>query len=359
MADLSAIEWTDATWNPVRGCTKVSPGCKHCYAETFSERFRGVKGHPYEQGFDPRLVPEALDIPLRWLRSRSIFVNSMSDLFGDFVPDSYIAAVFGIMSKTRRHRFQILTKRAKRLPKFFSYLDALAPSASAEWIATVAEAERLGGVPVGSRAAAGAAGQALAVHRAMTEALRGHTSRTARAAGDSLYVDWPLPNVWLGVSVEDRAHGLPRLDHLRQAPAALRFVSFEPLLEDLGDIDLTGIQWAIVGGESGHGARPCVLDWIRNIAAQCDAAQIPLFVKQIGARPLLSLETTGRMKTTPTGKRQLEMVGERLSITSRKGGNPEEWPADLAGRRAFPEYVHDLGTQGRPSIHGRGKGEAH
>ncbi|HYO56400.1 phage Gp37/Gp68 family protein [Archangium sp.] len=193
MSDHSRIEWTDATWNPVRGCTKISPGCKHCYAETFAERFRGVPGHPYSQGFDLRLVPEKLAEPLRWKSPRTIFVNSMSDLFHVGVPDDYIVAVARIMALANWHTFQVLTKRSER----------------------------------------------------MRDLLRG---KLVFAAG--------LPHIWWGVSVEDRRYGLPRVLHLRDAPARVRFLSVEPLLEELDQLNLDGIHWVIVGGESGAGARP-------------------------------------------------------------------------------------------------------
>src|SRR5262245_56262026 len=191
MSATSEIEWTDATWNPVRGCTKISPGCKHCYAETFTERFRGVPGHPYEQGFDLRLVPEKLAEPLRWTRPRLIFVNSMSDLFHQDVPDDYIQAVVRVMRRASWHTYQRMTERAERLCALL------------------------------------------------------HTT-LADAAQE--------PHIWWGVTVENRQHGLPRLEPLRQAPAQVRFLSLEPLLEDLGTLDLTGIHWVIVGGESGPGA---------------------------------------------------------------------------------------------------------
>ena len=176
MSDRSKIEWTDATWNPVRGCTKVSPGCAHCYAETFAERFRGVAGHPYEQGFDLRLVPHKLTEPLRWSSQRMIFVNSMSDLFHEGVSDEYIAAVVDVMVKANWHTYQVLTKRSSRM-------------------------------------------QALLQTKLLDAA--------------------KLPHIWWGVSVENRKHGLPRIEHLRQAPAQIRILSIEPLLEDLGRIDLT------------------------------------------------------------------------------------------------------------------------
>lgn len=219
MSSQSSIEWTDATWNPVRGCTKISPGCKHCYAETFAERFRGVKGHPYEQGFDLRLVPEKLAEPLRWRSPKMIFVNSMSDLFHDQVPDEYIVAVAKVMTAAKWHTFQVLTKRAKRLR------------------------------------------QLLGTHLAFAS---------------------NQPHIWWGVSVENKKHGLPRIDHLRSAPAAIRFLSVEPLLEDLGKLDLSNIDWVIAGGESGPGARPVNRNWLVSIRDQCFAAGVPFFFKQWG-----------------------------------------------------------------------------
>lgn len=221
MSDHSSIEWTDATWNPVRGCTKITSGCAHCYAETFAERFRGVPGHPYEQGFDVRLVPGKLDQPLEWRRSRRVFVNSMSDLFHEDVPDDYIVKVARVMQLANWHTYQVLTKRSERMR------DLLA-------------------------------------------------SKLAFAARE--------PHLWWGVSVENRAQGLPRVGHLRAAPASLRFLSVEPLLESLGPIDLTGIHWIIVGGESGHGARPVEESWIVEIRDQCRRAGVPFFFKQWGGR---------------------------------------------------------------------------
>jgi protein gp37 len=219
MSQNSAIEWTDATWNPVRGCTKISPGCTHCYAETFAERFRGVPGHPYEQGFDLRLIPSKLAEPLQWSSPKSIFVNSMSDLFHEEVPDAYIEQVVRVMQLANWHTYQVLTKREARL----------------------------------------------------RDLLRTKLSSAAS-----------LPNIWWGVSVEDRKHGVPRIAVLREAPAAVRFLSIEPLLEDLGELDLTGIGWVIVGGESGPGARPMEKAWVVSIREQCQAAQVPFFFKQWG-----------------------------------------------------------------------------
>lgn len=219
MSENSSIEWTDATWNPVRGCTKVSPGCKHCYAETFAERFRGVSGHPYEQGFDLRLVPEKLAEPLKWAARKTIFVNSMSDLFHEEVPDSYIEQVVRVMQIADWHTYQILTKRADRLRDMLC-----GPLASAA----------------------------------------------------------QLGHIWWGVSVENRRHGLPRVDRLREAPAAVRFLSIEPLLEHLGTITLAGIDWVIVGGESGWGARPMQPEWVVDIRDQCQVENVLFFFKQWG-----------------------------------------------------------------------------
>lgn len=219
MSAQSKIEWTDATWNPVRGCTKISPGCTHCYAETFAERFRGVPGHPFEHGFDLRLVPEKLGEPLRWSGSRRVFVNSMSDLFHDDVPVHYIAEVARVMRLADWHTYQVLTKRPER----------------------------------------------------MVSLLRGRLRSTAAK-----------PHIWWGVSVENRKHGLPRIELLRAAPVAVRFLSVEPLLEDLGRINLAGINWVIVGGESGPGARPMKPEWVRSIRDQCATAQVPFFFKQWG-----------------------------------------------------------------------------
>src|ERR1700720_3497745 len=219
MSANSKIEWTDATWNPVRGCTKISPGCLHCYAETFAERFRNVPGHPFEFGFDLRLVPEKLGDPIRWAASQMIFVNSMSDLFHEEVPDDYIVSVARVMAAANWHTYQVLTKRAERMQSLLK-------------------------------------------------------SKLRFAAAQ--------PHIWWGVSVENRKHGLPRLDLLRNSPAQVRFLSIEPLLEDLGPIDLKAISWAIVGGESGIGARPMDAQWVRNIRAQCRKANVAFFFKQWG-----------------------------------------------------------------------------
>ncbi len=210
----SNIEWTEATWNPTRGCDKISPGCKHCYAATFAERFRGVSGHPYERGFDLRLVPEKLDEPLRWRKPRTIFVNSMSDLFHQGVPDDYIQKVFDVMRRASWHTFQVLTKRSDRLAE----LDPVLPWA---------------------------------------------------------------PNIWMGVSVEsDEYRGC--VDDLRRTRAQVKFLSVEPLLGPLPALNLQGISWVIVGGESGPQARPMDPAWARDVRDQCVAAGVRFFFKQWG-----------------------------------------------------------------------------
>ena len=218
MADKSAIEWTEATWNPVTGCDQVSPGCAHCYAKTFAERWRGVKGHPYEQGFQLRLWPQRLDYPLRWKRPRMIFVNSMSDLFHERVPDEFIHKVFAVMEGANWHTFQVLTKRPERV------LDL----------------------------------------------------------ADSL--PWP-PNVWMGVSIENRRF-VHRADRLREIGAAVRFISAEPLLGPLEGLDLEGISWLIAGGESGPRHRRVDEDWIIDLRDRCLGDGVAFFFKQWGgARP--------------------------------------------------------------------------
>lgn len=203
----------------MRGCTKVSPGCAHCYAEVLAERFRGVPGHPYEQGFDLRLVPDKLLEPVRWRESRMIFVNSMSDLFHDDVPDDYIEAVATVMQRANWHTYQVLTKRSERLRRLL-----------ATKLKSAAQA----------------------------------------------------PHIWWGVSVENKRVGLPRLSDLQNTVARIRFLSVEPLLEDLGPIDLQEIDWVIVGGESGPRARPLKHDWVVSLQQQCSEQRVPFFFKQWG-----------------------------------------------------------------------------
>lgn len=214
----TAIEWTDATWNPVTGCTKISAGCDHCYAERFAERWRGTPGHPYENGFDLTLRSERLEQPLNWRQRRMIFVNSMSDLFHKKVPEGFIDQVFDTMERANQHIFQVLTKRSSLMRNYVNarYKDKLVPS-----------------------------------------------------------------HIWLGTSVEDGSKK-SRIKHLRDANASVRFLSIEPLIGAVGAMDLDGIHWVIVGGESGPGYRPMQIDWVREVKEQCEAAGVPFFFKQWG-----------------------------------------------------------------------------
>ncbi len=257
MSQDTKIEWTDVTWNPIRGCTRISPGCARCYAETFAERFRGVPGHPYERGFDLRRVPEKLLEPFRLAAPRMIFVNSMSDLFHKGVSDDDILAVARVMARADWHTYQILTKRSER----------------------------------------------------MRDLLR---TKLAFAAG--------LPHIWWGVSVEDRRHGLPRVGHLRDAPAGLRMLSVEPLLEDLGAIDLTGIGWVILGGESGPGARPLEESWIVAVRDSCRASGVPFFFKQWGgvrkARAGRTLQGSTCDEVPPRSARPIPILRDRRALIS-------------------------------------------
>ena len=220
MGAKSTIEWTDATWNPVTGCTKITRGCDNCYAERFAERWRGIPGHPYEQGFDLRQWPSRLDQPARWRKPRMIFVNSMSDLFHKRVDRRFIDKVFDTMETVDRHIYQVLTKRSSLMGNYLR-------------------------------------------RRYAASAAPGH--------------------IWCGASVEDQA-GSARIRHLRMAPATVRFLSIEPLLGPVGNIDLNGISWVIVGGESGPHARPMKLEWVRDIQDQCARADVPFFFKQWGGR---------------------------------------------------------------------------
>ncbi|QPC45041.1 phage Gp37/Gp68 family protein [Kaustia mangrovi] len=222
MAQKSEIEWTDATWNPMTGCTKVGPGCDNCYAERFAERWRGVDGHPYSQGFDLRLWPDRLEQPARWKRPRMIFVNSMSDLFHKEIPRDFIDRVFDAMERADWHVYQVLTKRSSLMRNYV--------------------AKRYAGRPVPT-------------------------------------------HIWLGVSVEDAAH-TSRICHLQDINSPARFISFEPLLGPIGMVDLEGIAWAIVGGESGPRARPMRSVWATQIRDICQRDGVAFFFKQWGgARP--------------------------------------------------------------------------
>jgi protein gp37 len=218
MADKSTIEWTNSTWNPITGCTKISTGCDFCYAERFSERFRGVAGHPFENGFDLTLRPERITQPLSWKKPRLVFVNSMSDLFHKEVPHTYIDRIFETMEAANWHIFQILTKRSSIMRRYVNqrYKNSKAPE-----------------------------------------------------------------HVWLGVSIEDQSKR-SRIAHLQQTAARIRFLSVEPLIGPPGDLNLRGIHWVIAGGESGPHARPMKPDWAVSVKNQCMAQKVPFFFKQWG-----------------------------------------------------------------------------
>ena len=266
MGEVSEIEWTDATWNPVTGCTKISAGCENCYAYTFAERFRGVRGHPYERGFDVQLRPDRLDLPLEWVHPKMIFVNSMSDLYHEKVPDEYISRVFSTMNRARQHVFQILTKRAKRL------LD-IAPA-----------------------------------------------------------VSW-TPNIWQGVSVESEAFQW-RIDALRKVGASIRFLSLEPLIGSVGQLDLRGIHWVIAGGESGPSARRMKVGWVTEIRDQCRKAGVPFFFKQFGT-----------LSSNPNPR----------DPTAKENGGPSKGGATLHGRLwrqlpASPRCRESITYGSRPAV---------
>lgn len=309
---MTSIEWTDVTWNPVRGCSRVSAGCQACYAEGVARRFAGP-GQPYEGlvrigkdgkpkaqwNGEVRFVAEHLADPLRWKKPRRVFVNSMSDLFHEALPFEQIAAVFGVMSSAPRHTFQVLTKRPERAQSFFDWLrhpGAADPHATCVWHAMAMTQWR----PAG------------AYDHEWPAPLGGGT--------------WPLPNVWLGVSVEDQRTADERIPVLLSLPAAVRWVSYEPAL---GPVDFSRfmwpvfLDWIVVGGESGPGARVCDLSWVRWTIEQCREAGTPAFVKQLGA--------------VPRGPR-VGAWNELLQLRHRKGGDMSEWPEDLRVRE-WPEVT--------------------
>ncbi|MDR7298247.1 protein gp37 [Pelomonas aquatica] len=215
MTTISRIEWTEQTWNPTVGCTKISPGCKNCYAETMARRLKAMGTPGYENGFELTQLPERLEDPLKRKKPTIYFVNSMSDLFHEGVPDAYIERVMDVVERTPHHTYQILTKRGARMARFFK------------------------------------------------------TRKVPR-------------NAWMGVSVEDKKYGVPRIDHLRKVPASIRFLSVEPLLQDVGELDLTDIHWVIVGGESGPKARPMQKAWALAVQQQCESQGVAFFFKQWG-----------------------------------------------------------------------------
>jgi protein gp37 len=319
MSASTAIEWTDATWNPVTGCTKVSPGCDHCYAATFAERFRGTPGHYFAGGFDVELRPAKLTLPLTWRRPRRVFVNSMSDLFHRSVPDEYIARVFVVMALAREHTFQVLTKRYARMRSLLG--------AGERWRDLLRDADSW------------ACGLDVAVPTERYLAVR------RWIYGTGIHTDpvEPLPNVWLGVSVENQRWADNRVPSLLRTPAAVRFLSCEPLL---GPVDLSrwlgiehydsfgwgeemfatlagrvgpagGLGWVIAGGESGPGARPMDPEWVRSLRDQCVAAGVPFLFKQWGGR------------TPKTGGRDLD------------GRTWNEFPTDVRGTAPLLPYTTD------------------
>ena len=296
MSTTSKIEWTGHTWNPVRGCSMAKGSeateCLNCYAARIAARgLPGMNspttGEPFAimRPAGPRwtgkveLIPHMLDVPMKRRKPTTWFVNSMSDLFHESLSFESIDEVFSVMSGSRKHTFQVLTKRAERMRH---YMRRFKPDGRG-WVTPGGLDAELTHCPIDA-------------------------SR------------WPPPNVWLGVSVGVRST-LRRIDHLRETPAAVRFLSLEPLLEDLGTLDLRGIDWVIVGGESGPGARPCDLGWIRSIIAQCRTAGVACFVKQLGAQPMYPPETI------------LHPPRSRIfKLNDRKGGAMEEWPIDIRVR---------------------------
>ena len=304
----SKIEWTDETWNPVTGCTKVSQGCKHCYAEGVARRFWGDRKFT-----DVQTHPDRLDQPLRWRKPRRVFVNSMSDLFHDDVPDKFIDQVFAIMALAKEHTFQVLTKRPARMLAYLRQVQDVEKDMN-RWACAAPE-----------------------------------TYPCAAFAIEDC--DWPLPNVWLGVSVEDQATADERIPLLLQMPAALRFVSYEPALGPVnlwpwlndpetysagggfiaGDGDWKGpspIGWIIVGGESGPKARPFDVAWAAQTVGQCKDAGVPCFVKQLGAQPITNNDHP------ISGGMDWELG--RIPLKHPKGADPSEWPADLRVQQ-YPE----------------------
>jgi len=296
----TSIEWCDATWNPLRGCSRVSEGCRNCYAARVASRFSG-EGMPYE-GLahngkwtgKVQLVEDALRLPLTWKKPKFIFVNSMSDLFHESVPDEWIDRILSVMVAAPQHTFQILTKRAERMRAYISE-ETRRRNFIAGWF-------------------------------------KGNHNRDATSLATELN-EWPIPNVWFGVSVEDEPTAGERLPHLLRAPAAIRFVSYEPALAAVDFAPYLphwgpriGLDLIIFGGESGPGARPCNVAWARSVIAQCKAAGVACFVKQLGAKP------TTDHRTRPPGEDWTWPDGLR----DRKGGDMSEWPEDLRVRE-FPK----------------------
>lgn len=339
MSATTGIEWTDRTWNPVVGCAKVSAGCKNCYAKTLHDQrhkaYHAGKKVPaqYAQPFEVvQLMPDRLRDPLSWKKPCRVFVNSVSDLFHEDVPDEFLDRCFAVMALAKQHTFQVLTKRPERMAAYLNRIQNDDRDTNAWQIAACDET----------------------------------TGNSPCACNVVENCDWPLPNVWLGVSVENQTAADERIPHLLATPASVRFLSCEPLL---GPVNLskylacphcggTGevaeqhdfatekvgcrcmgekpLHWVITGGESGPGARPMQIEWARDLVRQCKAADTPVFVKQLGAHPEGAelLQPTGRFRTNDTtGKRQIEL---RMIVTDPKGGDPAQWPEDLRVRE-FPQ----------------------
>lgn len=353
MGERTGIAWTDCTWNPVRGCSRISRGCERCYAEKIAARFSDV-GKPFH-GFASigqrkgahgwtgkvELVPEKLEEPLHWRKPRRVFVNSMSDLFHEKLSLEEIAAVFGVMAVTPHLTYQILTKRPARMLGWFREMGITARRYS----------ER---------------GEVNECHR---RAWQAGNEEVAVATSRPASVPWPLPNVWLGVSVEDQKTADERIPLLLEVPAAVRFVSYEPALgpvrfdriatEELGRLDaLRGfhfvdghnepistprLNWLIVGGESGPKARPFDIAWARSVVAQCKAAGVACFVKQLGARPIPLTPMRLPSFDAVTGRRHRGWIEYgHHAISDPAGADPAEWPEDLRVRE-FPRLRQEEG----------------
>jgi protein gp37 len=327
MGDKTAIQWTDATWNPIRGCRRVSAGCENCYAEKVANRFSG-EGKPYEGLVTLKgrwngkvmKVPHMLDQPLRWTKPRLVFVNSMSDLFFEALDFEYIAACFAIMAASPEHTFQVLTKRPEQAQKFFAWLG------HAPWLRAFEALERI-------------------APEAHKRALK--VCRTIAHEGE-----WPLPNVWLGISAEDQETAVKRVRTLRRLPAAVHWISQEPQIgpinyrpevfewqpvgqdEDGVAVILQPIRWIVIGGESGAGARPFDIEWARQTLRETDKTECSVFIKQLGAVAIDS---------NVGGNTAMRLAGwkpntEPVELAHRKGGEIEEWPEDLQ-RRDWPRVA--------------------
>lgn len=310
---MTTIEWTEQTWNPTTGCDRISSGCDNCYALPLAKRLKGMEqargtARPkYQTDGDPRTSgpgfgltthPDALTEPLRWKKPRKVFVNSMSDLFHARVPREFLARVFAVMAATPQHTYQILTKRPERAARILTDLCTCGR-----------------GHPPGEH-----------FRSEMEWAATSHSPTYVPGLEHGIYhrSGWPLSNVWLGTSIESDEYAR-RADALRHAPAAVRFISAEPLLGPLPSLDLDTINWVILGGESGPGARPLELDWIRDVIGQCRTAGVAPFVKQLG---------TVWARDHHVGGKSVAALGDT------KGGNPEYWPAGLRVRD-YPATVHN------------------